>query len=1023
MPPSPSPHQRLSSRPLRKRMERVASRRRWAEFLRLAVWCLLGVGLLGVLAGERFREEQCAAILLGGMILAALLLLWRLFTGRSRFTMRQLCREFQRDLPQDANALEAALELEEKAAGGEPLSPFQREYLAELQGRYLGRWEELTGKVPSWRPGWRRNHLLLAFWGLLALAWGGRQAWCRFALGLFGTPPIQLTLSPAGEVPLHQDVALRAILQRYEGKDGVWLEVECDGQVRREPMNAAGGKIWELTLYDVTRNGRVRAVTGEGVSPWEKLSVYRAPAPVSVEMVCTPPAYMKLAPRRYDDFQDVKIMEGESLSVECVMPRGESWRLLCKELPGQNYEVPAPEGFQPRDGAVYFAEYLRSPYMARGREFQVQVTPDYPPAVDLRSPEEDGEMTPDYAPEWNVHVSDDFGIRSVDLHYAVDDQEEQHRELWRGEDAPRELDLRKTPDFGKLEPGQVVLAWVEAQDNREPQSRMGRGRAVFLTVREERSDLPMPENQSMGETRHQAMSIADLIAETKRLLRDTLGLSRGEGIMKPGDSARRCLDLSQDLRNLSQAIRGREAQIAHAASVPSLDPAVGGPLSQASQAVGEAAVMVQDGQVEEAMLPQRRALSLLSRLEAMLARNAQSLASGGGGLGEGRTAGEEGEGQEGRAAQEDRGDRRLSLEKLQRALEEVQSLRSTLQEIYPDLQPGDCRRIQEMAERAGALVPQVAAQEGGSQAVEPLRNGTAELTAAGQALQNNALSQAKMRVQRALVSLGAAEEALVRALRQEARLQMDRLTRQAAELARRQEALAEENQGRGSSEGGASVRREARERQSALGRETQAFQRESQEVARELSRRFPQAAGALESMVAQSPLSREVGGAQSRASNALLYGRYDLAAENQHQAAEGLRQWSGRLARAREEIPLYGSQELEQALAELEAMRERVMSSLETEGAEGVQEASRRLLEELGRGFGLPMLEQLAEEAAHGRPEGMVSALDEAGELLRRELSRLQGNTGRELMLNASPPPRKYRQQTQEYFRRLTREP
>lgn len=1004
-------------------MERVASFRRWAEFLWMAVFCLLGLGVLGVLLGEKLREDQCGGLMLAGVILAVVFLLCWLFTGRRRFTMSQLCREFQRDLPRDANALEAALELEDKSARGEALTPFQREYLAELQVRYLGKWEETARNVPSWRPGWHGRRLGWAALMFLLLVWGGRHAWGRLGLCLFAPPPIQLNLSPAEEVSLHQDVILRAMLRRYDAPDGVWLEVDCGGEVRREAMNAVGGETWELTLYDVTKNGRVRAVTRKAVSPWERLLVYRAPAPRSVEMVCTSPAYMKGAPRRYGEFQDVKLMEGEILSVKCEMPRGETWRLVSKEVPGRKLVVNSPESFLPKDGTVYYAEFLRFPYVVQGREFQVQVTPDYPPAVDLRSPEDDGEMTPSYIPEWDVCVSDDFGIRSVELHYAVDDQEEQHWELWRGEDDPRELKLRKTPDFGTLEPGQVVLAWVEARDNREPQSRLGRGRAVFLTVKEERTEMPMPENQSPGDTRQQAMSISDLIAEAKRLLRDTLGLSRGEGIMKAGDASRRCLDLSQDLRNLSQAIRGREAQIAHAASVPFLDPSVGGPLFQASQAVGEAAVMVQEGQVEKSMLPQRRALSLLSRLEALLARNAQSMAGGGGGQGEGQSAGEGSGEQEGRPSREDRGDRSLSLEKLQQALEEVQHLRNSLQDLYPDLGPKDRQRIQEMTERAGALVPQVAAQEGGSQAVEPLRNGTAELKAAGEALQGKALSQAQMRVQRALVSLGTAEEALARALRQEARLQMERLTRQATDLAQRQEALAAENQGRDASEGGMSQRREARERQEALGRETQALQQESQEVARELARRFPQAASALESMIAQSPLSREVGGAQNRASNALLYGRYDLAAENQQQAAEGLRQWSGHLAQASQEIPLYGTRELEQALSELQTMRERVMSSLDTEGGEGVREASRRLLEELGKAFGMPRLAQLSEKSAQGRPEGAVSALEEAGELLRQELKRLQGNTGRELMWNASPPPRKYRQQTQEYFRRLTQEP
>ena len=74
----------------------------------------------------------------------------------------------------------------------------------------------------------------------------------------------------------------------------------------------------------------------------------------------------------------------------------------------------------------------------------------------------------------------------------------------------------------------------------------------------------------------------------------------------------------------------------------------------------------------------------------------------------------------------------------------------------------------------------------------------------------------------------------------------------------------------------------------------------------------------------------------------------------------------------------------------------------------------------MGRAFGLPSLERLAQSLEEAAPQAQLTALEQASRILRQELLKFQGQEERRLMLNSAPPPRKFRLQTQEYFRQLT---
>ena len=96
------------------------------------------------------------------------------------------------------------------------------------------------------------------------------------------------------------------------------------------------------------------------------------------------------------------------------------------------------------------------------------------------------------------------------------------------------------------------------------------------------------------------------------------------------------------------------------------------------------------------------------------------------------------------------------------------------------------------------------------------------------------------------------------------------------------------------------------------------------------------------------------------------------------------------------------------------------LANAQGEGKAEAAQGAARALEGMGRAFGQPSLERLAQSLEEAAPQAQLTALEQASRILRQELLKFQGQEARRLMLNSAPPPRKFRLQTQEYFRQLT---
>lgn len=970
------------------------------------VWAVLFGGMalaaLSALLGNHFSEALTARLLLAGFAILTASVAWIWRKSAKRASIKGLCDAFQRECPDDRNALDAAVDLERHQEG---LTEFQSEYLRELRKRYLSDGGASLKKSPALCPRWRPLGLALSAAILCGLCFAGRSAWLRLWNYSFGGEAIAISELPES-VAVHSDLLVTAKAVRYGGEE-MWLESVIDGVRRREKMSRDISGEWRITLYDMTEKARFRALTRDGSSKWRSIGCHIPPVPESISLDVVSPEYSGLPPAHYDEFQDVEVLEGGQINVDCRMPQGQTWELRAED--GRKLRS------LPVVGGRYTPRYVNGRISSEGNPFQVTVIADEVPVIEMVSPEEDSEIAPGRDARVVAMVSDDFGVTEVSLRYVVDDGQEKSVTLEMvGEGANVSVDA--PVNFGEVEPGQVITGWLVAKDNRTPQAHIARGPLFFLTVippqgEDGDGDSGQSDEQS-GEK--QEMAVNDLIAESKRLLRETLDLLDRETFLEPDAYQQEKQTLSRDLRSLSAAVTGRQVAVAMNAGMEELPKELADFFKAASEALDVAGDLVEAGAVVDSRRPQQSALAQLTRLAWMLMQNTPKISQGS--QGDSKNDGQKNQGKQESEVQ--KGDRNFDIEELQNALEQVRRLRKRQQEILRDLNAANASDERSLAEAVNGVATRIAAIASAARAVPPLRDASRELLGASTALGNGDVANGNLRGHRGEMSLGTAEELLEEALRKESREQLERLARKADELAKEQRSLAEQSRQYGESGAGKEEKNAAKESQKNLEKRSQEFKDEAVASLRSLARQYPNASDKLAEALG-SRISEQVQKAQTRANNALLYGRFDRAQESQNQAAEALEQWRDELAAANDAIPRFTPEELQAALEELQQRAQALAQSAEFSDMQARQSEAAQTLQRYADQFRSEELNALGDAVAQGSREEALSALQTARALLREELAKLMGAGVLNAVRQSAPPPKKYRPQTQEYFRRL----
>lgn len=854
---------------------------------------------------------------------------------------------------------------------------------------------------------------------------------------VFGGNPTGIVLSEIPqELPRGSDFSLKIAVQRWEPK--ARIEWKSGGKSYREPILLNASREGQFNFYNLDNPVDFRVQSPSLRTPWISIDVYTPPSLDGTRMEVHPPAYTKLPKELNLAIGDRTVPEGSRLR----------WTIEDELIQSGELEIAGEvQPFQPFTGTGMATEWIASTSTefsvsaqnTEGRKAQspfhrISVIPDEPPLVEFIEPGEDASMEPGSTLPIEIFASDDYGLAEGRLVLSVSGEELPDIPLFPEEEI-QEMHWRllQSLEAADVIDGDVLALYAEIRDNREPEANLSRTDLIFVEIRTEKP----PEEQEGQPMEQEELDLRTLIAEQKRLLRETHRLrslpQSEQDSEKPG--------IQRDLRSLAGEIRSTLEGLEERLRNAGLLEIVKGFESAVAQAELAADLLADDP--GSSIAPQANAMSQLVRIENELRRNfftrepSQSQSS------EGQSSGQ----QQSTAQSESEEAQQSPTESLQDALN---SLNSAIQEQNrinqeyskqangTSAQSGDAladRQFDNLKEAQNAReslsgVPD--SEESRRSLVEALRR----MESAREATANANGSRALREGLRSREALRQAKEAVESALAAASANSLQQAQASAAALAEAQAAAAAQSGAAGPSgmvtdEELQAMETNQRNLQDAyealldrMNQESRSLQATDPEVARSLQQSYAEAR--------QQPTANRM----ERAANALLYGQTGSAARSQEMAAQNLRQMAQNLGEAANQLandPLRQARQIARQLGnsfnELESYSEDPANA-PADRMEALRESTQPLMEQLSTITGDPRFSQLgnaiaATEAmesteAHGT---LRAGVGQAAMALSQWMQAQATAGSLELNRQAAPPPDAYRRQVEAYFRSLAEEP
>ena len=537
-------------------------------------------------------------------------------------TARDIAHDMEAADPTIQDALNCSLEIEQRSTS--EINDIEKLLITRTE-RFF---EEHSAELIPPQQRRYRGGLLLALASVVAIALigeftsVGQKAACRLEEWLTGKPTGIILLAPQEpSVIIHSDVVVQASVRRGPTSATIHT-VSSNGESLSVPMHpvASEPNVSTITLYDLTDTTRFKITTDILETPWFELATYPEPKFTAITLQTVPQPYTGAEPQKYNDFQDLSIIDGDAVQLELTLENGSAVSLkssdetLALQPKGANQFT---LDFLPKTTAawdVVVMDMAHHPHTTTN--FTINVTPDQPPVIERLTPAEDAKLKPRDSLHFAVAASDDFGLTEFALQYRVIGQQPQRRDLM---DSHEKNTRETTADFlwdiaqMDLQPGSVIACMLVASDNRRPTPNTTRSDAFYITV------VPDPEEISAeGDSASEELKIdiSDLIAESKRLLRATWDLRSLEHI--PQTMLDETMTALKDLRIEALRRMAELQKLAHAPAVPepfhSLFNACAAELDKAVSAL-------QSLGTDDSITHQENALAALVGIESELLKN------------------------------------------------------------------------------------------------------------------------------------------------------------------------------------------------------------------------------------------------------------------------------------------------------------------------------------------------------------------------------------------------------------------
>ncbi len=1000
---------------------------------------LLGLVDLAVPLRESTAFKLCAvAALITGIWLA--LGGWRL--ARKLPTIERVALQLEDDCPDLMDSLICAVELLRRP--GAKLTGLNQALIARVEAELANRNLHQTVTVRELRPG--LTALLAGITvGLLMLGHFmpfGAKARAHFRDRLAGTNS-GITVRPGNfELAAGDDLVIEADIHRGPKESASIVIEDSRGVISYEMYARADGRFsWEIYGVDGDFGYFVRTPVLE--SPRYRVRTFRRPAIVTARITVTPPAYTRQPERSYPELRNLAVPEGSR--VHFRLESNMAVKAVLKPQDGAPLEFTASKSRQNHQAELTVRETvsyrialddLAGHVVESGRSYRIEVLEDFPPLVRVITPEKDSAVR-DKNEEvtFAFQVTDDYGLTRVELLVNINGNGWKKFKLFAEEGKGPALD-KIVAEVLKLDGivnyGDIVSYYGQALDNAEPKAKIGRTDIRFLEIRP-----PKPEERECdGEGKGEKLTVADLIIEQKRLIKQTFGLDM---VRERQQRHEMMAELTKAAGDLHMAARQRFNKIKTKAENQKLKLGKFARLFDDSvRDMSRAEDLLGKELPEESLAYQQAALSHLIKIEIELEKNAV------------RSKGKSGEGQEQRevSEQDEAKEREEKLARLQESLAKLKLLiqrqenlnrrlaRAAAQGASVEERNYLARKQQELAAAPNKLKRDIRnAVPEAYVATRELEKAAVEMRQTKKQVEKNQTANARRHGEQARRFLERGKEMLEELRRElsgsqlaEALNRLQRLAQRQQQLRRRTETEAAKGKGAVSRETG----KKMAGKQRGILKDYHGLLDQLDKAAEEFEDSNPKAARELAEGMEQA-MNNRVGAKMKRAENALKYRQMKRAAQYQKEVEQALGALAEKLAKALKQPPQLSPQQLskmlENTLEHYRGLEQAGKGKLTPAEQQKLQEQIKKDLREMARRLTDQTMNQILREIEGlGQGDGgdpldpkIKALVARTARLLERKLFaaalrqklKLSRITGRR-------PPDEYRKLVEEYFKNLS---
>ncbi len=407
--------------------------------------------------------------------------------------------------------------------------------------------------------------------------------------------------------------AQRVILHARYGSSAAWQETAM--------QSGTHGNSYEFRFPSVSDAFEYYVQADGARSKQFKISVKDLPAVKTVRVLVHFPNGLHLKDVSDATGGDIRAVEGSRAEVSVLTDRPLEHGMLVLDN-GQKVGLTKTSGNWlqaelpiKRDGSYHVAALDGRDTIRISDDYFIEAKKDEPPSVRIMRPGHDPRVSPIEEVPVYVDAADDFGVRSLDLHYSVNGGEEKVARFkspgLKEEQGHTTLYLENF----KLAPGDVISMYATASDANKTT------KSDILFVQTEPFDFKFSQSQqagNMGGGGGAGGQDANISDRQKQIIAATFNELRGESKSKASiqEQARFLSDMEGKLgaqaKTLAERMGNRELAQANAEfeNFSKL-------MTSASSEMGEAVGQLNPAKWHDALVPEQKALQSLLRAEAI----------------------------------------------------------------------------------------------------------------------------------------------------------------------------------------------------------------------------------------------------------------------------------------------------------------------------------------------------------------------------------------------------------------------